>query len=336
MFRSLIDFINFLFGKKTPPAPIATPVQPVATTPEPAAIVTRRVLMIIYDPIMDAASGQKLSQKMNWNRPEELSAGFLSDILETSGGLARYQAVERIEINEFPVKADGFRYTPQSYAAAMTNPAAIHQPDMVDYAALLKKFDLLNRVATNRIDEVWVFAFPLAGLHESVMAGIGAFWCNAPPLPNTSACPRRFIIMGFSYERGVGEMLESFGHRAEAIMEKRYAGIKPEASLWQKFIRYDKSSSGQAECGNIHFAPNSERDYDWGNPTPVQSRCDDWYNFPNFKGVIKTVTAADLGNGNLRAHHLWWLKHLPKAAGRTNGIANNWWQYVMDVNRVNG
>ena len=26
---------------------------------------------------------------------------------------------------------------------------------------------------------------------------------------------RRFVIMGFSYERGVGEMLENMGHRAE-------------------------------------------------------------------------------------------------------------------------
>ena len=36
----------------------------------------------------------------------------------------------------------------------------------------------------------------------------------------------------------------------------------------------------------------------------------------------------------MRAYTKWWLKHLPKVGGRTNGIANNWWQYIMDPNRV--
>ena len=33
--------------------------------------------------------------------------------------------------------------------------------------------------------------------------------------------------------------------------------------------------------------------------------------------------------------HSWWMKHLPKVAGRTSGVANNWWQYIMDPNLVN-
>ena len=41
------------------------------------------------------------------------------------------------------------------------------------------------------------------------MGGPDAFWCNAPPLKNTEAARRRFVIMGFSYERGVGETLSS-------------------------------------------------------------------------------------------------------------------------------
>ncbi len=333
MANALLDFLKALFGIKPAPAPV-TPAQPIVPSIEPALIISRRVLMLIFDPIVDPVSGQKLSQKMNWQRPEELAAGFLADILETSGGLARYQIVQRVELNEFPLKADGFRYTAQTYAAAQRSPAAIHQPDQIDYNDLLKRFDILNKVATNQIDEVWIFAFPLAGLYESSMGGLGAFWCNSNPLPNTASCPRRFVIMGFSYERKVGEMLESFGHRTESILERVYARAKAESNLWQKFTRCEKSHPGQAECGSIHFAPNSQSDYDWNNPTPVQSRCDDWYNFPTFKGVVKTVTAAEWGSGDMREHHRWWLNHLPKTAGRSNGVANNWWQYVMDVNRV--
>jgi hypothetical protein len=39
--------------------------------------------------------------------------------------------------------------------------------------------------------------------------------------------------MGFSYERGVGEMLENMGHRAESIMEKTFDGLTGEDNLWE-------------------------------------------------------------------------------------------------------
>jgi len=55
------------------------------------------------------------------------------------------------------------------------------------------------------------------------MAGPNAFWCNSQPLTNTSMSRRRFVIMGFSFERGVGEMHEAFGHRSESIMEKTFS-----------------------------------------------------------------------------------------------------------------
>jgi len=61
-----------------------------------------RVLLVIYNPIMEAAAGRSLIQSMHWNNPDELSNTFIMDILETSRGLARFQIVQRIELNEFP------------------------------------------------------------------------------------------------------------------------------------------------------------------------------------------------------------------------------------------
>lgn len=333
---SLLDFFKNLFRPKpatsstASPSPATRPAQ----SPEPAAIVVRKVLMIVYNPIIDPSSQLRLSQKLGWNRVDDLSAGFLSDILELSGGLARYQIVQRIEVDEFPVKKDGFRYTAQGYLDVVSRKTPPHQPDNLNYDEFLKKFNILQRVAANEIDEVWVFAFPYAGFYESAMGGAGAFWLNAPPLENTVQCPRKFVVMGFSYERHIGEMMESYGHRIESTMERVYARHSQEKNLWKKFIRYDQSHPGQAECGNIHFAPNSEKDYDWGNQRFVESYCDDWFNFPNFKGVKKQVNCAEWGNGDMRAHHKWWFQRIPKVAGRTDGVAHNWWQYIVDVNRV--
>jgi len=235
----------------------------------------------------------------------------------------------------FPAKVDGYIYNAQTYLNVIRGSSRPYMPEEADYYAIIQRFDILQRVANNEIDEVWVFNFPHAGFYESIMGGPGAFWCNAPPLINTEASQRRFVIMGFSYERGVGEMLENTGHRAESIMEKTFEKLTGDDNLWNRFIRYEKTHPGRAALGNVHFAPNSDRDYDWGNPSTVMSECDDWlYNFPDFKGVTRKVTAADWGNGDTREHHRWWLKHFPKTNGHRNGIYNNWWQYIMNPNHV--
>lgn len=272
---------------------------------------------------------------MRWNRVEDLAKGFMTDILQTSGGLARYQIIQRIDVDGFPAKVDGYVYDAQTYLNVMRGVNRPYTPDETNYHAIIDRFNILSLIARKEIDEVWMFGFPYAGFYESIMGGPGAFWCNAPPLTNTEAARRRFIIMGFSYERGVGEMLENMGHRAESILEKTFEGVPAIQNLWKRFIRYEKTAPGKAALGNIHFAPNSQRDYDWNNPSSVSSECDDWLkNFPNFKGEIRKVTSSEWGNGDIREHHKWWFKHLPKAAGRKNGILNNWWQYVMDPNYV--
>jgi len=302
---------------------------PADSLTEPAQITRSKVMVIVYDPVMDAATGIKLSQKMNWHDTGNLITGFTSDLTEVSKGLARYEIVKRVDVDEFPAKTDGFRYTPQTYLNVLSGTNQPHMPQEVNYAAIMTQFDILPRVARNEIDEVWIFGFPHAGFYESTMGGSGAFWCNAPPMANTSASKRRFVVMGFSYERYIGEMLEAYGHRAESIMEKTFSRSSGDANLWKRFIRYEKSAPGKSACGNIHYAPNSKVDYDWGNIMPVKSECYDWLlNFPNFKGDIRTVDSTEWGKGEIRAHHKWWFNHFPRVAGRKNGIHNNWWQYV--------
>jgi hypothetical protein len=310
-------------------------VYPTDNAREPARITQSRVLVIVYDPVMDKASGRTLSQTLKWYRTTDLVTGLLADLILISNGMVRYQIVQRVDADEFPVKTDGFRYTPQTYMDLQRGAGSPHIPQGVSYDAVIKKYNILQRVANNEIDEVWIFSFPHAGFYESTMGGPGAFWCNGPPLKSTEAAGRRFVVMGFSYERYIGEMLEAYGHRAESIMEKTFGKLTGEANLWKRFIRYEKETPGRAACGNIHFAPNSLQDYDWNNPTPVQSECYDWLlNFPNFKGDVRAVRASEWGNGDMRKHHVWWFNHFPRVAGRRNGIHNNWWQYVADPNNV--
>ncbi len=140
--------------------------------------------------------------------------------------------------------------------------------------------------------------------------------------------------MGFSYERGVGEMLENFGHRVESIMRHVFGSweLRPTHD-WNRFTLYEQAAPGRSGCGWMHYAPSSERDYEWGNPRTVWSTCDDWLNYPHLTGQRRQVNREEWGGGEIRAHHRWWLRHLPHAEGRTLGKLNNWWAYVADYNR---
>jgi hypothetical protein len=289
--------------------------------------------MITHNPRLKSQSQQTLKEYFGWNDPEELAKGYIADIRECSFGYANYEIAEHIVVEGYPVKRDGFRYDENSYLRAWkTN--TFHQPDAVNYVALVDEFDMLGRVSRGEIDEIWLFGHPYGGYYESIMAGPGAFWCNAPPLDNTQHCARRFVIMGFNFERGVGEMLEDLGHRAESILYKVFEHTRGEANLFERFTRYDLKHPRRAECGNVHFAPNSLRDYDWGNPRFVPAYCDQWHQFPTFAGSPRSVNCAEWGNGDIRSHHRWWFQHFPHIVGESAGISWNWWEYVIDPNKV--
>lgn len=307
--------------------------QPVRVGAKPAPV-RKRVSLIIHNPRIPSLGNRKLNQALGWNDPDELTEQYIADVRECSYGYANYEVIERIEVDGFPVKEDGFVYRPDDFVSAWQARQGFHQPDRVDYGRLLAEFDMIAKVNSGAVDEFWLFAFPYAGYYESTMGGPGAFWCNSPPLSQAAGARRRFTIMGFNYERGVGEMLEAFGHRAESILRHVFREQKGEANLWELFARYDKTHPGQAEVGIMHFAPNSIRDYDWGNRTKVLSRCDNWYRFPDLTGAPRVVTCSEWGDGDIRAHHKWWFNHLPRITGSANGIAYNWWEYIIDPNLV--
>ncbi len=295
--------------------------------------VTRRVLMIVHDPPVPSEGGQRLTTLFGWHDPGDLARRYIEDLLEASGGYVRYQIVERVDADWYPVKIDGFRYTSETFVQAWRT-RTMHEPNAIDYQAQIAAFDLIGRYNRGEMDEVWFFSFPYAGDYESTMVGPGAFWLNSPPVPNTDHASGRFPIMAFNYERDVDCMLENYCHRVESVMSRVYERMARGPNMWQLFTLYDRIAPGRAQCGNTHFAPNSDRDYDWGNPRPVLCFCDDWYFYPDLAGRSRVVTAAEWGGGDMRAHHLWWLRHLPRQPGETDGIANNWWRYVVDLDLV--
>ncbi len=175
-----------------------------------------RVLLVVYDPILDHKSGMRLASSMNWQKVDELVRDYIADIRECSNGLVAYQIVDCVDRPEFIPKLGGYQYDEASYTC---EPKPPHAEEWADYDKIIgdPQLNILPRIAKGAIDEVWLVGYPYAGFYESRMIGNDAFSCNAPSLI-VHGCDRRFVIMGFSYERHVAQMLEAFCHRVEAIL----------------------------------------------------------------------------------------------------------------------
>lgn len=285
-----------------------------------------RVLMIVHDPYV--AEAQRLHQYMRWHDPHQLAQQYIDDIAMASHNYVRYTVVKVLDAPWFPVKIDGFQYSVATYLQGWAR-RDMHQPDGLDYHARMAAFDIYARCNRQEFDEVWVFTPPYAGEYESIMVGPDAIWCNAPPL-QTTATTRNFVMMGFNYERDVGCMLENFGHRVESIMQHVYTTHAAPVNIWSAFCQYDARHPQAAACGNVHFAPNSTHDYDWGNRRPVVSSCDRWRDYPHTANApMRMVDCHEWGNGDMRAHHIWWFQHLPRYHGMLDGVWGNWWDYCV-------
>ena len=128
----------------------------------------------------------------------------------------------------------------------------------------------------------------MPGSYESSMGGAGAFWCNSQPLTWSSGCTRRFIVMGFLLRTGRRRNAEivraSLLKRSSprfSIARNLWTGrtgkavflpmVGPTLNLFQQFICFDQIAPGKSGVGTIHYAPNSDRDYDWNNPRPSRA-----------------------------------------------------------------
>jgi hypothetical protein len=209
-----------------------------------------RVLQIVINP---EYNGKKLSEHYEV-KVEELHNRVLQEWNKLSG--ESYKVVDSIISTNLPIKQDGYQYTPEEYFDVLNGKVKHHEPDYLDYEKLIAKFNLINRKNNNEFDEVHIYGAPWMGCYESRMVGRTAIWCNAPAY---QADCDNFVIMGFNYERGVSEAIEAFGHRTESTLAYCFP------NFYKEFTK---------RVGSIHIPFNGKTDYDWANPTVVESYAD--------------------------------------------------------------
>jgi hypothetical protein len=296
--------------------------------------IVQKVLVLNYDPFVSSAGGKRLHEVFGWNDPIKLAEEYKEATENASGGALKYEIVEWRNLNEIYAQRDGYRYTPDEYAANRRAGKGWHEGVGQDYPRLLHEQRVEPLIDAGVIDEVWIFSDHFFGLWEASMAGPGSFNINGGAYPEV-ATQRPFAFYGFSYERGVAEMMHDTCHRTEATLNRVYLGwnLKAPASNWDKFSANDKQSNGAAGVGTCHWPANANHDYDYSNPRVVQSWADDFLTYPRLSGKktqVSCQTWADKGDFQ-RGYMKWYFAHLPRASGTNpDGRQNNWWKYMFD------
>ena len=289
--------------------------------------ITKKVLVLNFDPYISGTTPLTVSR--GWGNPLTLQTQYITDVKNASHNYVNYTITQTQTIRDYPFKTGGFKFTNAQYLGCLTNSSPSYCLQLIDYQRLINDYNLCGQVNSGTIDEVWLWGGPYFGYYESIMAGPNAFNTNAPPLTGTS-CTKSLHIMGFSYERSVAEMLHNLGHRVEGTMKQVYGGWAVNFNTpWNRFSMPNKDMAGKSACGNVHFPANGTSDYDYGNTTSVNSRCDDFLNYPSTTGAYTSVNCSAWGC-NQYGFMKYWLTRLPYKTALTNNKLNNWWSYVVD------
>jgi hypothetical protein len=192
-----------------------------------------------------------------------------------------------------------------------------------DYIKILEREDVKKWVEEKGVKEVWIWGYHSKQLApwESNMASPHGDVSNSDRDPaDLPILKKTYTVYHYNYERETQEAVHNHIHQIESVMRK-YGG-----QLWQTF----EGTRGNWRCGNCHFPPNAEKDYDYNNPRTVQSDIEDWR--PEGFGRMKPLNAK-LWDGDSLKWFVYWMRSIP---GHDNGLTfqnhklTNWWIYFGD------
>ncbi|MGE0142916.1 MAG: hypothetical protein AB7I19_00880 [Planctomycetota bacterium] len=300
-----------------------------------------KVVVVVYDPILEAHGNQRLTQWLRSADPVEFSRILVDVIRQSSWGYVNYEIVDVITVDGYTKKVDGFRYDDDSYLEARRTKQ--WQPATTSYRAVFEENGLIDRFKQEGITELWLwgadgfhfdeFAFHVPRRDERFGPTDNPWLYRPYDIPEELG--RTTWVMGFNVEVGADNMVHSYVHRVESIMALAFGdGVwdpKTKRDPWNVFTRLEMDFPGQPSMvGNCHVPPNGERGYDYDNPRSVMSWADHWANYPDLRGEPRRTSSWSWGK-NQFGYMRWILDHLPKGPGATKWGYDNWWVYVANT-----
>jgi cysteine-rich repeat protein len=318
---------------------------------ETPAPLTRKVLWLIYDPIL--SGGQRLHTKYGFNDPFPLVPQIISTLQSASHGYANYQNVEVKDLNAFPPQTNRATFTEATYDQCFNGTDC--GPTRYDYGKAFQDLNICSRIQSGEVDEVMIYGADWFGMDEFAFKIPGDripyntptnLWLYEWRKYNLPDCGKTYFVMGFNSPVGLDNAIHSFGHRVESALSLTVGrgywdgcpGGPAGLTDWDRFtcIDINKTASGAnvAGCGNVHYPPNGQSDYDYGNTRSVSNACQSWQNYPFTTPTLVNQTCSTYGCDQI-GYMQWWLGSLPLKNGVTsNGNLRNWWKYAIDFDNA--
>lgn len=306
---------------------------------------TINVIVINIDPVLQTRGGKRLHEYLKWSDPWQLTDKMVADAKECSNGYVNYKVVEKVNYDGFTTFRNGFTYTEDKFLYMWEKDRKTANDGMTSFKWLFEKFDLKKKIKDKNIGEIWLWGAPYMAwdeLHWKTPGDKIPYQTDNPWFYRPYDIPdigKTIWIMGWNYERGEGEMLESYTHRIESVLSLTVGkGVwdhkRNGDNVWNRFTRIDRDFPGEAEVGSVHEAPNSVGGYDWDNTKIVATYADDWLTYPNLPRKKKYLNAETGGWKGIIGHHKWWMTRIPHNPGTTGGFYNNWWEYIVNYDEA--
>jgi len=322
----------------------------------------KKILMIVYDPIVDG--NNKFSQYLQNKKrvfydPLELKDKIIETFKSVSGGRIDYQVAEVIEDKDFPKKLKS-QINLEKWNKCNSCPK--NSPGFkniclgkIDYEYELKKHDVCSKVNSHQIDEVWLWGGSYFGFYESLLVGPNKFNFNDGNISISDLdCKRLIPVMGFSYERNLGDALHDFGHRLEYTMEQVYGGtnLNKTETRWDQFAKTrTKNNSIVNGCGSVHYPPiyhvgdDGSKEYQYDTRKDEDKTiCNKFSNYKIFNSEsiysdekpISISCQIDPWKCTQEGYLTWWFSHLPQFEGvGFDGALNDWIAYFIEPSFAN-
>lgn len=300
-----------------------------------------KVVVVIYDPVLEVHGGKRLTEWLGANDPVEFSQILVDVIRDASWGYINYEIVDVIRVDGYTKKVDGFRYDDESYLEVRRTKQ--WQPATTSYRAVLEENGLVERFQKEGITELWLwgadgfhfdeFAFYVPGRYERYGPTDNPWLYRPYDIPKELG--RTTWVMGFNVEVGADNMIHSYVHRVESIMALAFGdGVwdpQTKRDPWNVFSYLEMDAPGNPSMvGNCHVPPNGQSGYDYDNRRKVLSWADHWARYPDLRGEPRVTSSWSWGK-NQFGYMRWILGHLPKGPGHTEWGYDNWWVYVANT-----
>ena len=223
-------------------------------------------------------------------------------------------------------------------------------PTYPDYYGIMSSHNICSYVDGQGVHEVWLFAYqgpnkpgtnyPYLDIEESKMSGPYGDISNSYEWNDMPVCQHTYVVYTFNDGRGTAEAEHSWGHQIEAELRT------VDGNLFGLFQgpNHPQALGVTGRCGSVHNPPNARYEYDWANPTPQPSDCEDWQ--PDGLGATTQISClvwgcndiSDTNNAQLN-YMVWMWQNLP---GRNNTKTyqgkqlRNWWDVHGEFDTVMG